>query len=106
MKTRAAAIAAVTSLALATPALAGPSINTGWKALTTSQPECVEKARSALGAAGLDRLQSSQISAFAQQGDYSATIRCIPERGVVVFVVAGPQAAEASRLIRAIFERF
>ncbi len=101
--------AVLTGLALllaATPAIAGPSMNTGWKATTLSQPDCVEKARGVLAAVGLGRLQSSQASAFAQQGDYSVVIRCIPEKAMVIFVVAGPEAAETQRLIRAVVERF
>ena len=106
MQVHGSAVAALALLLAATPAIAGPSMNTGWKTTTLSQPECVEKAKSVMTAIGLERLQASQVSAFAQKGDYSVVIRCIPEKTMVMFVVAGPEAAETQRLIRAVVERF
>lgn len=66
----------------------------------------MQQARAALSGAGLDRLKNSQVSALGEQGAYSVLIRCIPEKAMVIFVVAGPRLDETQRLLKAVAERF
>ena len=39
-------------------------------------------------------------------GDYTAAVRCVTEQGMVFFVTSGPSAAEANRLLEAIYRMF
>jgi hypothetical protein len=102
------AVVALVSVAGAmTAALAGPSMSTNWTATTLEQPECLRRAERVMRDAGLSRnFEIVGQSVFGQVDAYTAVVRCIADKGVVMFVVAGPILDESKRRMRELFDKF
>lgn len=82
------------------PATAGPSMSTGLQATTLDLAECLKRGETLLRDAGLTRnLQVMQLSVYGEQGEYTASVRCVPGYQVVFFVVAGPRPDRASKFM-------
>jgi hypothetical protein len=89
---------ATSLLAAALPATAGPSMSTGLQATTLDLAECLKRGEAILREAGMTRnLQVLQLTVYGEQGDYTASVRCVPGKDVVIFVVAGPRPDRASK---------
>jgi hypothetical protein len=92
-----ATLAAVT-LAAAPSALAGPSMSTSLQTTTLDLAECLKRGETIMREAGLTRnLQVLQVTVYGEQGDYTASVRCVPGYQVVFFAVAGPRPDRASK---------
>lgn len=87
------------STGTATNAQGRINLDQDWKSTLLDQGECVETAQRALRDSGFTNINVvHQRSVFARHGDYQASIRCVPEKKMVFFVVAGFNASETSRL--------
>ncbi|MCW5748783.1 MAG: hypothetical protein KIT36_21520 [Alphaproteobacteria bacterium] len=106
MTLRYPAVAGLALSLLATPALAGPSMNTRWAVTSLPQAQCVEHARESLANAGFTNIKNSAQSAFGEHGQYSMVVRCLADKQLVFFVVAGPAAEECRRLTSAVADPF
>jgi hypothetical protein len=92
-----ATLAAV-MLAAAPSALAGPSMSTSLQATTLDLAECLKRGETIMREAGLTRnLQVLQVTVYGEQGEYTASVRCVPGYQVVFFAVAGPRPDRASK---------
>jgi hypothetical protein len=88
-------------------AQAGPSMSTTWTATTLEQTECLGRAERVMHDAGLSRnFEIVGQSVFGQLDAYTAVVRCIADKGVVMFVVAGPTLDESKRRMRELFDKF
>ena len=94
------------SLALATGAQASTAITTQWNDTTLSQSECLKRAETAIRRGGFDSLAHTQESRHGVRGDYSVSIRCMAEKGVVFFVVAGPSRDRTPKYMDDVFKEF
>ena len=99
-------IAAAIGLLSGTAALAGPSMSTKWNTTTLSLERCKDRAEDSMREARFKGVKVLQYSVFGERGDYSAMIRCATEKGVVFFVIAGPQVDRANRYVDEISEGF
>jgi hypothetical protein len=90
----------------ATSAQAGPAVTTQWTETTLTQEECLERAENAVGKAGFGQLERVGQSRFGTRGDYTASIRCVADKNLVFFVVAGPSRDQAPRLMKGLYESF
>jgi hypothetical protein len=88
-------IAGAISLPLA--AWAGPAVATEWKTSTLVLGECKKRAVAVMEDAGFGRFENARQSVFGTRGDYTATVRCLVEKGIVIFIVAGPNRREVGR---------
>ena len=87
-------------LAGALPANAGPSMTTGLQATTLDLAECLKRGEVIMREAGLIRnLQVLQLTVYGEQGEYTASVRCVPGHQMVFFVVAGPRPDRASKFM-------
>ena len=94
-------------LASALPASAGPSMSTSLQATTLDLAECLKRGEAIMREAGLTRnLQVQQLSVSGEQGEYTAAVRCVPGKDVVLFVVAGPRPDRASKFMAELKDRF
>jgi hypothetical protein len=90
-----------------TAAQAGPTMSTNWTATTLEQTECMRRAERVMRDAGLSRnFEIVGQSVFGQIDAYTAVVRCISDKGVVMFVVAGPILDESKRRMRELFDKF
>lgn len=100
LKTLTCATLAAGLLATALPATAGPSMSTSLQATALDLADCLKRGEAIMREAGLTaNLQVQQLSVSGEQGDYTASVRCLPGKDVVLFVVAGPRPDRASKLM-------
>jgi hypothetical protein len=84
-----------------------PALTTNWTSTTLGQNECLARARQVMKDAGLTtNFETVGQSVFGEQGDYTAQIRCISEKNVVIFAVIGRKLDDARAHMKAIFEKF
>ncbi len=87
-------------------ALAGPSMSTKWSNTGLSLERCKERAEEAVRDAGFRSIKVLQFSIFAERGDYSIMVRCITEKKMVFFAVAGPQVERTTRFVDEVGDNF
>jgi len=84
-----------------------PAIITSWQETLLSERQCLQRAEIALRDAGFsDSFDIVQQSVFGNRGEYTASIRCIPDKEMVFFVVVGCDYEERERLINFIKANF
>ncbi len=94
-----AAFSPLFAVALATPSDAGPSMSTRWSNTGLSLDRCKSRAEEAVRDAGFRNVRVLKFSIFAERGDYSIMARCITEKNMIFFAVAGPQVQRTSRML-------
>ena len=100
LKTLLCATLAAGLLASALPAAAGPSMSTSLQATNLDLAECLKRGEAIMRETGLTgNLQVQQLSVSGEQGEYTASVRCVPGKDVVLFVVAGPRPDRASKFM-------
>jgi len=87
-------------------AVAGPSMSTKWNTTTLSLERCKARGEDALREAKFKGIKVLNYSVFGERGDYSAMIRCATDKGVVFFVIAGPEVERTNRYVDDISEGF
>ena len=93
-------------LASASVVHAGPSMTTNWTATTLSNNECMDRAKRVVRESDIGKVDVVGHSVFGQGGGYTAVVRCIPEKGVVYFVVGGPSLDGTKTRMRKLFDKF
>jgi len=84
-----------------------PALTTNWTSTTLGQKECLQRAERVVRDAGLNRnFEVVGQSVFGEQGDFTAQVRCITEKGVVIFVIVGPKLDGARVHMKALFDHF
>jgi hypothetical protein len=102
-----AALGVICACAIVPHALAGPSMSTNWSATTLGQKECVQRAERVVRDAGMSKnFEIVGQSVFGEKDAYTAQVRCIADKGVVIFVIAGPKLETAREHMKAIYEKF
>jgi hypothetical protein len=77
------------------------------KSTNLSQSACVKNSGAAMRRAGFTQnFEFIGSGAFAVNGRYSASIRCVTDRRVVFFAVAGPDNQTASELVEDLQKAF
>ena len=96
-----AAVAAVLIIAAAAPALAlgdGPAIASDWADLTVPQSECFARGEAAIQRIGFGEVERTKYSRFGTRDDYTVSVRCIEEKGLVLFLAAGRDRVKTNAL--------
>jgi hypothetical protein len=89
------------------PLQTAPALSTNWKDTDLAQDDCVARAEQVARDAGLTtKLEKVGQSIFGENGDYTGWVRCIADKNIVVFVVAGPELEEARKFLRAMVDAF
>jgi hypothetical protein len=85
----------IASVAIGTQAVAGPAIASDWAELEYSQAECLDRGEAALKRMGYTAIERTRYSRFGVSSDYTISVRCVSEKGVVLFLAAGPSRQRA-----------
>jgi hypothetical protein len=107
-----ASCAAMGVLLFAPDAIAGPAISTRysepgrWKNPQLTQEACLTRAEAVIAAAGFTDIERTDQSRYATLREYTATIRCIIDKQIVLFIVSGPQRQTSNNGAAALFQRF
>src|ERR1044072_9475572 len=98
---RPALIAAVVASLSSAPALAlgdGPAIASDWADLTVPQAECFAPSQAAIQRIGFGEVERTKYSRFGTREDYTVSVRCIEEKGLVLFLASGRERVNANAL--------
>ena len=96
-----ATAAALFTTAAAPPAFAlgdGPAIASDWADLTMPQGECFARGEAAIQRMGFGEIERTKYSRFATREDYTVSVRCIEEKGLVLFLASGRDRNKANAL--------
>ena len=96
-----AAAAAVLATVAAAPARAlgdGPAIASDWADLTVPQAECFARGEAAIQRIGFGEVERTKYSRFGTREDYTVSVRCIEEKGLVLFLASGRDRNKANAL--------
>jgi hypothetical protein len=96
-----AALAAVLATAAAAPAFAlgdGPAIASDWADLTVPQAECFARGEAAIQRIGFGEVERTKYSRFGTREGYTVSVRCIEEKGLVLFLASGRDRNKANAL--------
>lgn len=75
-----------------------PSMSTSWRSISVDQASCVARAQSAMRAAGLTQnYETVGESVYGEVPSYTGAIRCVAAKGIVYFVIAGPDVKQCSQ---------
>lgn len=88
------------------PAFAGPAVTTEWIEARLSLETCRERVEDAIRRAGIRDVEPKRFTVFAHQGDYTVAVRCMPDQGVVFFIVSGQRLPEADKLLDDVLAAF
>ncbi len=88
-----ATLAVFAAIAAAAPAVAGPAIASDWATLDLSQADCLARGEAAIKRMEFTDTEQTRYSRFGQNAEYTVSVRCVPEKGVVLFLAAGRHAA-------------
>lgn len=87
--------------------LPAPALTTNWTSTTLSQSECLARAEQVMKEGGLTKnFEKVGQSVFGEVGDYTAQIRCITEKNVVIFAIVGRKLDVAREHMMAVFDNF
>ena len=106
------AIAAALACTLASTALAGPAVATRytvparWKDAPAPQEACLARAEAAIVATGFGDVERTDQTRYGTMREYTAAVRCIMDKEIVLIVVSGPARATADRGAAALFQNF
>lgn len=100
------AIGLLLAVSFSCSAVAGPAVATKWRLTGESRDDCMGHAMESIKRAGFELIDPGSESMMGRSTDYTASVRCVTEQGIVFFVVSGPLPAEANRLLEAIYRMF
>ena len=95
------ALAGAMANASATTALAlgdGPAIASDWADLAAPREECFARGEAAIRRMDFGEIERTKYSRFASQDDYTISVRCEPEKSIVLFLAAGRDRKRANAL--------
>jgi hypothetical protein len=90
----------------ASAAVADTSIATRWRAMGEAQNDCMAHAEMAIFRSGFDKSDPGSQSMSGKHGEYTASIRCIAEQRIVLFVVAGPSPDATAKYLEVLYGHF
>ena len=67
----------------------GPAIATDWADLTVPKSECFARGEEAIQRMGFGEIERTKYSRFGTREDYTVSVRCIEEKGLVLFLASG-----------------
>ncbi len=84
-----------------------PSMSTSWRSISLDQAGCIARAQNAMRAAGLTQnYETVGESVYGEVPSYTGAIRCVSTKGMVYFVVAGPDVKLASQHQQSLVRQF
>jgi len=104
--------AALACTLIASSAFAGPAVATRytvpgrWKDAPATQEACLARAEAAIVATGFGNVERTQQTRYGTMREYTAAVRCIMDKEMVLIVVSGPSRRTADQGAAALFQNF
>jgi hypothetical protein len=95
------AVAGAMAAASATIALAlgdGPAIASDWADLAAPREECFARGEAAIRRMDFGEIERTKYSRFASREDYTISVRCEPDKNILLFLAAGRDRKRANAL--------
>ena len=70
------------------------------------QDECLKRAEGTIARTGFAMIERTLQSRYGTRENYTASVRCVTERGIVVFIASGPARTQADELAGALYRHF
>src|SRR4051812_33211898 len=67
----------------------GPAIASDWADLSAPPEECFARGEAAIRKMDFGEIERTKYSRFASREDYTISVRCEPEKSIVLFLAAG-----------------
>jgi|GEM_PF-2912978 len=87
-------------------AVAGPAVTTEWIEARISLESCKQRVEDSLRRVGVREVDPKKFTVFAHHGENTAAIRCLPDQGIIFFVVSGPKLQNADDFLDDILAAF
>jgi hypothetical protein len=103
---------AMASMLIASAAFAGPAVATRytvpdrWKNAPATQDACLARAEAAILDTGFTDIERTEQTRYGTMREYTAAVRCIMDKQVVLIIVSGPARPTADRGAAALFQNF
>ena len=105
-KYRRSLLAFLLAVACASAAMADTAIATKWRLMGEAQRDCMAHAQMAIFRTGFDSATGGSQSMSGKHGDYTASIRCIAEQRIVLFMLSGPSPETTARYLDVLYGHF
>mgnify|MGYP001061432960 CR=1 FL=1 len=99
-------LAGISALTLSSATTADTAIATRWKPLGETQNDCMAHAQMAIWRSGFDKSDPSSQSMSGKRGEYTASIRCMADQQIVLFVTAGPSPDATAQYLDVLYGHF
>ena len=76
----------------------GPAIASDWADLAAPREECFARGEAAIRRMDFGEIERTKYSRFASREDYTISVRCEPEKSIVLFLAAGRDRKRANAL--------
>lgn len=112
MKSLPLTVSTVSALGFASAAFAGPAVATRYTEpgrLTNpqiTQEACLAQAEAAIVATGFGNIERTQQTGYGMQREYTAAIRCILDKQIVLIIVSCPSRQTSDEGAGARFQNF
>jgi hypothetical protein len=73
-------------------------ISSNWQDTSLSQDVCLDRAERAIKKSDFKALSHTKYSRHGTRGEYTVQLRCAVDKGIVIFMVAGPSNRTAEYL--------
>jgi hypothetical protein len=84
-----------------------PAMTTNWRSSSLSLQACKDRAAQKMRNGGLTKnLEVMTQSVFGEEGEYTAQIRCVTDKKIVIFAVVGPKLNGARTHLHTLFDDF
>jgi hypothetical protein len=109
---KSAVAAGMAALLVASTALAGPAVAIRytepgrWTNAPATQEACLARAEAAIVATGFTDVERTEQTRYGTMREYTAAVRCIMDKQVVIIIVSGPARQTADRGAAALFQNF
>jgi hypothetical protein len=87
-------------------AVADTAIATKWRPIALDQDDCMSYARMAIFRLGFDKSEPGSQTMSGKRGDYTASIRCLSEQRIVIFIMAGPSPETVSSYLNVLYGQY
>ena len=99
-------LAGIAALVLSAAASADTAIATRWKPLGENQIDCMAHAQMAIWRSGFDKSDPGSQTMSGKRGEYTASIRCLADQQIVLFVTAGPSPDATAQYLEVLYGHF
>jgi hypothetical protein len=87
-------------------AQADTAIGTKYRPMALDQGNCISYARMAIFRLGFNKSEPGSQTMSGKKGEYTASIRCVADAQLVIFIIAGPSPDAVGNYLNILYSQF